>query len=102
VSGWTFVHNPFSAQRPEFIQDVLDKKNIDVEDYTSALELYSSLFLYNDKLLRTKLEPHVSLYSSFINLVTEDINKLVTLTNIQGDITKLNDFKSFICLSYCL
>ncbi len=27
--GWTFVHNPFSAQRPEFIQDVLDKKNME-------------------------------------------------------------------------
>ncbi|MCX6720430.1 MAG: aspartate--tRNA ligase [Candidatus Staskawiczbacteria bacterium] len=26
--GWTFVHNPFSAQRPEFVQDVLDKKNL--------------------------------------------------------------------------
>lgn len=25
---WTFVHNPFSAQRPEFVQNVLDKKNI--------------------------------------------------------------------------
>jgi aspartyl-tRNA synthetase len=27
--GWTFVHNPFSAQRSEFIQDVLDKRNIE-------------------------------------------------------------------------
>ncbi len=26
--GWTFVHNPFSAPKPEFTQDLLDKKNI--------------------------------------------------------------------------
>jgi len=25
---WTFTHNPFSAPRPEFMQDLLDKKNI--------------------------------------------------------------------------
>jgi len=25
---WTFVHNPFSAPKSEFIQDLLDKKNI--------------------------------------------------------------------------
>lgn len=27
--GWTFVHNPFSAPKPEFMQDLMDKKNID-------------------------------------------------------------------------
>lgn len=26
--GWTFVHNPFSAQKQEFTQDLLGKKNI--------------------------------------------------------------------------
>jgi aspartyl-tRNA synthetase len=26
--GWTFMHNPFSAQKQEFIDDVLNKKNI--------------------------------------------------------------------------
>jgi len=26
--GWTFVHNPFSSPKPEFIQDLLCKKNI--------------------------------------------------------------------------
>ncbi len=26
--GWTFMHNPFSAQKQEFIKDVLEKKNI--------------------------------------------------------------------------
>jgi aspartyl-tRNA synthetase len=26
--GWTFTHNPFSAPKPEFMQDLLDKKNI--------------------------------------------------------------------------
>jgi aspartyl-tRNA synthetase len=26
--GWTFVHNPFSAPKPEFIDDLLAKKNI--------------------------------------------------------------------------
>jgi aspartyl-tRNA synthetase len=25
---WTFTHNPFSAPKPEFMQDLLDKKNI--------------------------------------------------------------------------
>jgi aspartyl-tRNA synthetase len=27
--GWTFVHNPFSAQKQEFVQDVLNEKNIE-------------------------------------------------------------------------
>ncbi|MFZ6035143.1 MAG: aspartate--tRNA ligase [Patescibacteria group bacterium] len=27
--GWTFTHNPFSAPKPEFMKDLLDKKNID-------------------------------------------------------------------------
>ncbi|MBI3337392.1 MAG: aspartate--tRNA ligase [Candidatus Staskawiczbacteria bacterium] len=26
---WTFTHNPFSAPKPEFMQDLMDKKNID-------------------------------------------------------------------------
>jgi aspartyl-tRNA synthetase len=26
--GWTFTHNPFSASKPEFFKDILDKKNI--------------------------------------------------------------------------
>lgn len=26
--GWTFTHNPFSAPKPEFMQDLLDQKNI--------------------------------------------------------------------------
>jgi len=26
--GWTFVHNPFSAQKEEFINDVLNEKNV--------------------------------------------------------------------------
>ncbi|MDD4761468.1 MAG: aspartate--tRNA ligase [Candidatus Pacebacteria bacterium] len=26
--GWTFTHNPFSAPKPEFINDLLDKKDI--------------------------------------------------------------------------
>ncbi len=26
--GWTFTHNPFSAPKPEFMQDLLDGKNI--------------------------------------------------------------------------
>ncbi|OGZ66082.1 MAG: hypothetical protein A2822_04870 [Candidatus Staskawiczbacteria bacterium RIFCSPHIGHO2_01_FULL_41_41] len=26
--GWTFTHNPFSAPTPEFMQDLMDKKNI--------------------------------------------------------------------------
>ncbi len=27
--GWTFTHNPFSAPKPEFMQDLLDQKNIE-------------------------------------------------------------------------
>lgn len=27
--GWTFTHNPFSAPKPEFMQDLLNKKNIE-------------------------------------------------------------------------
>lgn len=27
--GWTFTHNPFSAPKPEFMKDLLDKKNIE-------------------------------------------------------------------------
>jgi len=26
--GWTFTHNPFSAPKPEFMEDLLEKKNI--------------------------------------------------------------------------
>jgi len=26
--GWTFTHNPFSASKPEFAQDLMDKKDI--------------------------------------------------------------------------
>jgi aspartyl-tRNA synthetase len=26
--GWTFTHNPFSAPKPEFMEDLLNKKNI--------------------------------------------------------------------------
>lgn len=26
--GWTFTHNPFSAPKPEYMQDLMDKKNI--------------------------------------------------------------------------
>lgn len=28
-NGWTFTHNPFSAPKPEFMKDLLDKKNIE-------------------------------------------------------------------------
>ena len=28
AGGWTFTHNPFSAPTPEFMQDLMDKKNI--------------------------------------------------------------------------
>src|SRR3989344_721557 len=27
--GWTFTHNPFSAPKEEYMQDLMDKKNID-------------------------------------------------------------------------
>ena len=27
--GWTFTHNPFSAPKPEFMQDLISKKNIE-------------------------------------------------------------------------
>lgn len=27
--GWTFTHNPFSAPKPEFMNDLLEKKNIE-------------------------------------------------------------------------
>lgn len=27
--GWTFSHNPFSAPKPEYVRDLMDKKNID-------------------------------------------------------------------------
>lgn len=27
--GWTFTHNPFSAPKPEFVEDLMAKKNID-------------------------------------------------------------------------
>ena len=27
--GWTFTHNPFSAPKPEFMQDLMNKKNIE-------------------------------------------------------------------------
>ena len=27
--GWTFTHNPFSAPKPEYVQNLLDKKNIE-------------------------------------------------------------------------
>ena len=27
--GWTFTHNPFSAPKPEFMQDLLSKRNIE-------------------------------------------------------------------------
>lgn len=27
--GWTFTHNPFSAPKPEFMQDLINKKNIE-------------------------------------------------------------------------
>lgn len=27
--GWTFTHNPFSAAKPEFMQDLMNKKNIE-------------------------------------------------------------------------
>jgi len=29
AGNWTFTHNPFSASKPEFHQDVLEKKNIE-------------------------------------------------------------------------
>ncbi len=29
LGGWTFTHNPFSAPKPEFMDDLLNKKNID-------------------------------------------------------------------------
>lgn len=28
-SGWTFTHNPFSAPKPEFMNDLMEKKNIE-------------------------------------------------------------------------
>ncbi len=28
-SGWTFTHNPFSAPKPEFMSDLMEKKNIE-------------------------------------------------------------------------
>lgn len=28
AGGWTFTHNPFSAPKPEYVQDLLDKKHI--------------------------------------------------------------------------
>ncbi len=28
TSGWTFTHNPFSAPKPEFMSDLMEKKNI--------------------------------------------------------------------------
>ncbi len=28
TDGWTFTHNPFSAPKPEFMKDLLEKKNI--------------------------------------------------------------------------
>lgn len=32
--GWTFTHNPFSAPKPEYMQDLMEKKNI--EDIVAA------------------------------------------------------------------
>jgi len=29
--GWTFTHNPFSAPKPEFMKDLLEKKNINIQ-----------------------------------------------------------------------
>lgn len=41
--GWTFTHNPFSAPKPEFMQDLMDKKNIEkilTTQYDIALNGY--------------------------------------------------------------
>ena len=71
--GWTFTHNPFSAPKPEFMKDLLDKKNIG-SILTTQYDLVCNGYEVGGGSIRNHTPAGLKSVFEIMGLSTEEIN----------------------------
>lgn len=71
--GWTFTHNPFSAPKPEFMKDLLEKKNIE-NILTTQYDLVCNGYEVGGGSIRNHTPEGLRSVFEIMGLSTEEIN----------------------------
>lgn len=71
--GWTFTHNPFSAPKPEFIKDLLEKKNIE-NILTTQYDLVCNGYEVGGGSIRNHTPEGLKAVFEIMGLTPEEIN----------------------------
>lgn len=71
--GWTFTHNPFSAPKPEFMKDLLEKKNIG-NILTTQYDLVCNGYEVGGGSIRNHTPEGLRSVFEIMGLSTEEIN----------------------------
>ncbi len=72
--GWTFTHNPFSAPKPEFMEDLLKKRNID-KILTSQYDLVCNGYEVGGGSIRNHQPEALKTVFEIMGLTEDEINK---------------------------
>lgn len=71
--GWTFTHNPFSAPKPEFMEDLLNKKNIE-NILTTQYDLVCNGYEVGGGSIRNHTPEGLKLVFEIMGLSDDEIN----------------------------
>ncbi len=72
--GWTFTHNPFSAPKPEFMDDLLNKRNIE-NILTTQYDLVCNGYEVGGGSIRNHRPEALKAVFEIMGLTEEEINK---------------------------